>query len=150
VLKVEKGALISQKFDRESLLLMKENQNILVVDDNRLTCWGLEKVISSQNLFVTTVTNGRDAISEICNTSYCSVFLDINLPDISGLEVLREIKRISPETKVIMMTADNTEDNKKKAMEIGAYHFMGKPFTIPEIKDILKNITGRDCIRRIM
>ncbi len=131
-------------------MLMKENQNILVVDDNRLTCWGLEKVISSQNLFVTTVTNGRDAIAEICNTPYCSVFLDINLPDISGLEVLREIKRISPETKVIMMTADNTEDNQKKAMEIGAYHFIGKPFSIPEIKDVLQDILKADPLRNII
>jgi CheY-like chemotaxis protein len=47
---------------------MIENQNILVVDDNRLICWGLEKVISAQNLLVTTVNNGKDAISEVCNT----------------------------------------------------------------------------------
>ena len=131
-------------------MLMKENQNILVVDDNKLTCWGLEKVISAQNMFVTTVNNGRDAISEIFNTPYGSVFLDINLPDISGLEVLREIKRISPDTKVIMMTADNTEDNRKKAMEMGAYQFIGKPFSIPEIREVLQDIIGTESLRRIV
>jgi DNA-binding NtrC family response regulator len=129
---------------------MIENQNILVVDDNRLICWGLEKVISAQNLLVTTVNNGKDAISEVCNTTYCTVFLDIKLPDISGLEVLSEIRKISPATKVVMMTADNTEANKKKAMEIGAYHFIGKPFGIPEIKEVLQYIIGKECTRRIV
>ncbi len=134
----------------EDAFYMREYKNILVVDDNKLTCWGLEKVISSQDLLVTTVNNGSDAISEIRNTEYSSVFLDINLPDISGLEVLREIMKSSPATKVIIMTADNTEDNRKKAMEIGAFHFIGKPFSIPEIKDVLQNVIGAGPLRNII
>ncbi len=125
-------------------------ESILVVDDNRLTCWGLEKVISAQDLLVTTVTNGRDAISEIGTTSYCSVFLDINLPDISGFEVLTEIKKVSPDTKVIMMTADNTDYNREKAMQLGAAHFIGKPFSIPEIRQVLQDIVKTGQMRKII
>ncbi len=129
---------------------MREHYSILVVDDNRLTCWGLEKVISAQNLLVSTVNNGRDALSEVRNTPFCTVFLDINLPDISGFEVLGEIKKMSPGTKVIMMTADNTDENRKKAMELGAAHFMGKPFSIPEIRQVLQDIVNTGPLRNII
>ncbi len=129
---------------------MKEHCSILVVDDNKLTCWGLEKVISAHELLVSTVNNGRDAISEIGGAQFCAVFLDINLPDISGFEVLREIKNVSPGTKVIMMTADNTDGNRKRAMESGAAHFMGKPFSIPEIREVLRDIVDIGNVRKII
>jgi CheY-like chemotaxis protein len=129
---------------------VRENHSILVVDDNKLTCWGLEKVISAQEMLVSTVTNGKDALSEICHTAYCAVFLDINLPDINGLEVLREIKKISPDTRVIIMTADNTEENRQKAMESGAAHFMGKPFSIPEIRQVLQDILNTDPLGNVI
>jgi DNA-binding NtrC family response regulator len=127
-----------------------ENHCVLVVDDNKLTCWGLEKVISAQDLLVSTVNNGRDAIAEIGNTPFGTVFLDINLPDINGLEVLREIKKISPDTRVIIMTADNTEENRKKAMESGAAHFIGKPFSIPEIRQVLQDMLSTDPLGNVI
>ncbi len=129
---------------------MKQNRHVLIVDDNKLTCWGLEKVMSAQNLLVTSVNNGKDAISEIFNTPYQSVFLDINLPDISGIEVLREIKKMSPNTKVIIMTADNTDENRRKALDTGAYHFIGKPFSISEIREVISLINGPDKLREII
>jgi DNA-binding response OmpR family regulator len=119
---------------------VREQYSILVVDDNKLICWGLEKVIAAQNLLVTTVIGGGEAIAEIRRRSYDAVFLDINLPDISGFELLREIRNISPGTRVIMMTADNSDDNRQKAVELGAVRFMGKPFSIHEIREVLQDI----------
>jgi DNA-binding response OmpR family regulator len=121
---------------------MKEPYSILVVDDNRLICWGLKKVVSAQGLSVTTVITGGDAIAEVCKISYDAVFVDINLPDISGFELLRKIKDLSPGTRVIMMTADNTDDNRRKAMESGAARFMGKPFSNHEIREVLRDVVG--------
>jgi DNA-binding NtrC family response regulator len=129
---------------------MRENHSVLVVDDNKLTCWGLEKVISAQDLLVSTVNNGKDALSEICNASYCAVFLDINLPDINGLEVLKEIKKVSPDSRIIIMTADNTEENRQRAMESGAAHFIGKPFSIPEIRQVLQDILNTDRLGNVI
>lgn len=113
------------------------SKNILVVDDDRLICWGLEKVISARNLPVTTVNNGKDAIFEIYNVQYNSVFLDIHLPDINGIEVLQEIKKVAPDTKVVVMTADDTNENRQKALDGGASLLIKKPFNIPEIENIL-------------
>lgn len=116
------------------------SKNILVVDDDRLICWGLEQVITARNLHVTTVNNGRDAIFEIYNVPYNSVFLDVHLPDINGMEVLEEIRRVAPKTKVVIMTGDDTDDYRQKALTRGASHLIKKPFNIPEIEHIIDGI----------
>jgi DNA-binding NtrC family response regulator len=121
--------------------------NILVVDDDRLICWGLEKLISARDFHVTTVNNWKDAIFEIYNVPYASVFLDINLPDINGMEVLHEIKKVAPGTKVVVMTADDTLDYKQQALD-GAAHLLRKPFNIPEIEHIIDSISGNGQARR--
>lgn len=119
---------------------MTNNHNILIVDDCKLLCWGLEKMISAPNLSVKVVNNGKDALSELQYAYYHSVFLDVNLPDISGIEVLKELRKISPNTKVIVMTGNTTEDNRQKALEGGAIYFIGKPFDASEIKAVIQNI----------
>jgi CheY-like chemotaxis protein len=129
---------------------MSEKCNLLIIDDNSLTCWGLEKVISAQDLLVRTVNSGRDALAEVSGASYDVVFLDINLPDVSGFEVLRAIRIISPGTRVIMMSSDNTDDNRKVAGELGAAWFMGKPFSISEVKEVLRDIVNGGKISGII
>jgi DNA-binding NtrC family response regulator len=116
--------------------------NILVVDDDRLICWGLERLISARHFHVTTVNNWKDAIFEIYNVPYTSVFLDLNLPDINGIEVLHEIKKMAPETKVVVMTADDTHDYKQQALDGGAAHLLRKPFNIPDIEHIIDSISS--------
>lgn len=119
-------------------------KDVLVVDDDKLICWGLEKLISSRNLRVTTVMNGKDAIFEIYNVPYNSVFLDINLPDISGIDVLYEIKKVAPDTKVVIMTAEDTHENRQQAMAGGAFQLIKKPFNVPDIENVLEGIFSAD------
>ncbi|MEJ2697441.1 MAG: response regulator [Candidatus Sulfobium sp.] len=115
------------------------NRSVLIVDDDKLTCWGLEKIMSTHNLLITSVNNGRDAISEVVSRPFNSVFLDINLPDINGFDVLKEIRKLSPATKVIVISADDTVSNRQRAMDEGSFHFMGKPFSVPEIKKVINS-----------
>lgn len=122
------------------------NRSVLIVDDDKLTCWGLEKMMSPYNLLVTSVSNGQDAISEVLTRPFNSVFLDINLPDVSGFEVLKEIRSHAPETKVVVITADGSEANRQRALEEGAFHFVGKPFAVKEIREILDSCLG-ECAR---
>jgi DNA-binding NtrC family response regulator len=121
---------------------MRQHGSVLIVDDNKLICWGLEKVVSAQGLLVATVITGGEAIAEVRRTSYDAVFVDVNLPDISGFELLSRIRNLSPGTKVIMMTADNTADNRRRAMESGAASFVGKPFSNHEIREVLRDVVG--------
>jgi DNA-binding response OmpR family regulator len=129
---------------------MREKVNLLIIDDNRLTCWGLEKVISAQEFPVKTVNNGREALAEISSASYDAVFLDINLPDVSGFEVLRAIRIISPGARVIMMSSDNTDENRKMAEELGAACFIGKPFSISVVREVLQDIVNGGKIRTVI
>jgi len=122
------------------------NRCVLIVDDDKLTCWGLEKMMSSHNLLITSVNNGTDAVSEVGSRSFNSVFLDINLPDISGFDVLKEIRTRAPQTKVIVITADGSDTNKRRALQEGAFHFVGKPFSVKEIRGILDSCLG-ECER---
>jgi DNA-binding NtrC family response regulator len=122
------------------------NRSVLIVDDDKLTCWGLEKMMSSRNLLITSVSNGRDAISEVGSRSFNSVFLDINLPDVSGFDVMREIRTYAPDTKVVVMTADGSDANRRKALEEGAFHFIGKPFSVKEIRGLLDECLG-ECAK---
>ena len=119
------------------------SKNILVVDDDKLICWGLEQVITARNLHVTSVNTGKDAIFEIYNVPYNSVFLDVHLPDISGIEVLEEIKKVAPHTKVVIMTGDDSDDYRQKAFTGGASHLIKKPLNIPEIEHIIDGMFSK-------
>jgi two-component system response regulator (stage 0 sporulation protein F) len=99
-------------------------------------------LISARNFHVTTVNSGRDAISEISHAPYNSVFLDIHLPDINGIEVLQEIKKVAPETKVVVMTADDVGDYQQAALDGGALRIIKKPFNVPDIEHIIDGISG--------
>jgi DNA-binding NtrC family response regulator len=121
---------------------VREKYSVLIVDDNKLICWGLEKVVSTQGMLVKTVITGGEAIAEVRRTWYDAAFVDVHLPDISGFELLEKMKDLSPGTRVIMMTADNTDDNRRRAMQSGAASFMGKPFSNHEIREVLRDLVG--------
>jgi two-component system response regulator HydG len=116
------------------------NKNVLVVDDDRLICWALERLSSAHDCSITSVNSGEEAIAALSRTPFEVVFLDVHLPDANGLELLQEVKRISPETKVAIMTADSSETVRKEALLGGAAHFIGKPFSIPEIRKIIDSV----------
>ncbi len=124
----------------ENAMTPKRTKNILIVDDDHLICWGLEKILSRENCRVTSVNNGADAISEISNFPYGSVFLDINLPDASGLDMISRIRELSPDTKVVILTGNDTDQNREKAFEEGAFDFIAKPFDLSDIKKIIERM----------
>lgn len=115
---------------------------MLVVDDDKLICWALEKEFASLDLGIRIVENGQDALSEIRRQSYDIVFLDIHLPDLNGLDLLQEIVTISPDATVIIMSADASETNRQRAYTGGALQFLEKPFDLSEVHGILKSTGG--------
>lgn len=114
-------------------------KKILVVDDDKLMCWALAKEFAVLNLSSRAVETGAEALSELRRQSYDLVFLDIHLPDSDGVELLGEIGRISPDTKIIIMSGDASEGNRRRAYAGGALQFLEKPFDISEILGILKS-----------
>lgn len=112
--------------------------NILVVNDEEEICKMLIRFLSSEKARVKFVLTGEKAVELVKKEYFDVVFLDIGLPDISGMEVLDKIKEVSPETKVIMMTGKIvTNDLIKKVKKKGASKCIQKPFKIEGIEKIL-------------
>ena len=115
-------------------------KRILVVDDEQLLLQGLETVLQSDSTVVRTVETGGGALAEIASSAYHLCFLDVFLPDIDGVEVLKRIKVLSPKTKVIIMTAGIITDGMKESIEKNAYMFIPKPFDLLQVRMLVKMI----------
>lgn len=115
---------------------------ILVVDDDKLICWALEKEFAGLGLATQVVETGEEALAELRRHPYNIVFLDIHLPDANGIELLSEIDAISRDAKIIIMSGDASETNRERAFTSGALQFLEKPLDLSEIHGILKSTLG--------
>jgi len=115
-------------------------KKILIVDDQQLLLYGLKKALQTENTEVTATKTGKDALTEMASSSYDLCFLDIFLPDMSGVDLLNRFKELSPSTKMIMMTAGIITDSMKENIEKNAYMFITKPFDLLQVKMLAKKI----------
>ncbi|TRZ78386.1 MAG: response regulator [Deltaproteobacteria bacterium] len=119
------------------------SMKVLIVDDNRLLCWGMGGMLSKRNIVHQVVEDGKNALSEVRGTFYDLVFLDIHLPDANGLDLMQEIRRISPGTKVVIISSDGSENNVRRALAAGALRFMEKPFDNSEVMAVVEAVLSR-------
>lgn len=117
---------------------MQNNNSILVIDDELGMRETLTDILQDEGYEVSTVENGTDAITAVQKRFFNVVFIDINLPDISGLDVLKTIKKITTDTYPIMLTASATIENSIKALNQGAYAYIVKPFDVKTIKETIQ------------
>jgi len=116
-------------------------KKILLVDDESSFISGFMRALNRVCHFngeIKTSANGTDAIGEISRNHFDLCFLDVNLPDISGLDVMKKIKEVSPETRVVIMTASVLDDDMKNNIERDAYMFIPKPIELDVIKSFIK------------
>lgn len=114
-------------------------KKILIIDDELLIRQGLAKAIRDKGIEVKTVNTGSDALLAISSCFFDLCFLDIRLPDANGLDIMKKIKDISPDTKIIIMTACDIYNEIKDSLEKSAYMFVEKPFDLLQIKEIAKD-----------
>ncbi len=106
---------------------------ILVVDDERSMREFLEIFLLKRGHEVTVAESAEAAFDRMTKTEFDLVLTDLRMPGKGGLEVLRETKRLWPDTQVIVMTAYSTTETAIEAMRDGAYDYLGKPFKINEV-----------------
>ena len=125
----------------------KGNQatRILVVDDERGARMALEIPLRLSGYDVVAVSGGREAIALAQGKKFDVVLTDIYMPDLNGLEVVREFRRFSPETRIIAVTAQGSLEIAMKAIEEGAFDFIAKPFNIDEVMDLVKRAAGHSA-----
>ncbi len=112
--------------------------NILVVDDEENICKMLTKWLSLEEHRVKSALTRQEALDLMSKDYFNFVFLDFVMPGISFIEILKEIKEISPKTKIVMMSGNLTDRNLLKELkQRGASNYLQKPFTINDIMEII-------------
>ncbi len=121
---------------------------ILVVDDEHLIRWSLEQNLKKQGYDVLTAGSGEDALKLVREEQPDLVLLDIQLPGMSGLEVLEKIKEFDEEIIVIMVTAHGGLETAVNAMRLGAYDYINKPFNLDEMGLVIRKALETCDLRR--
>jgi two-component system nitrogen regulation response regulator GlnG len=111
---------------------------ILVTEDEDSLRRVLQKALGDEGYWVQTVGTGEMARTALINTPFDVALMDIKLPDIDGLDLLKELKENGVDTAVIVMTAQNTMRNAIGAMKNGAFDYITKPFDLDEILLLVK------------
>jgi len=115
-----------------------EQGKILVAEDEESLRWVLKKALEEGGYWVQTAANGRLAQQSLKENHFDVSLMDIKLPDVDGLTLLKEAKEAGVETAMILMTAQNTMRNAIEAMKYGAFDYITKPFDIDEILVVVK------------
>ena len=119
---------------------MSKDSSILVVDDEKNIRMTMVHALESSGFHVESAMSGEEALLMLNASPFDLVFLDLKMPGLDGIEVLRRTKESWPLTRVVVITAHGTVDNAVEAMKLGAADFIQKPFTPAEIRDLTKSV----------
>ncbi len=115
------------------------NKSILIVDDEEIIRMSLGEGLKDMGYRVSTAANGTEAEDKVRKVKPVAVFLDMRLSGENGLDILEKIKKAESETEVIIMTAYGDTQSAVKAIKMGAFDYINKPFDLQEIDLTIKN-----------
>jgi two-component system chemotaxis response regulator CheY len=119
--------------------------SVLVVDDSLLVRKQLKGILEEQGCAVMEAANGSQAFQIIKTSQPDLILMDIVMPEQDGIEALRKIKEVKPNTKVVMVSSVGTQSYLKEAVKLGAYDFLQKPINAEAIHRILVNLRKGEC-----
>jgi len=113
---------------------------ILIVDDEKSIRLALSMSLEKLEIPVETAASGKEALERLAQGAYGLMLLDLRLPGIDGMEVLRQVSQQRPEIKVIIITAYGSIDLAVEAMKLGAVDFLQKPFDANQVREMVRRI----------
>jgi DNA-binding response OmpR family regulator len=116
---------------------------ILVVDDEPVLLEQLREILTSQKYDVDTADDGESALDKLFDNLYDLIILDIMLPKVDGLAVLREIRKAKVKTPILMLTAKGSVEDKIKGLDYGADDYLAKPFAMAELMARIRSLLRR-------
>lgn len=114
--------------------------NAMIVEDERDLCMLLSMILKQKNLNPSCVNCIADAKKAINQVNPSLLFLDNKLPDGYGIDFISEVKKKSPYTKIVMITAHNSSTDQNRAIQNGADYFISKPFSSVIIKNTIDQL----------
>ncbi len=118
---------------------------ILVVDDKKVIGDLFDFTLGYNGHIITVVDNATDALDAIKNQEFDIAFFDIVMPGRDGVELLRDVRTLSPKLPIVMMSGYSVEDKKQRAQELGAVTCLKKPFEIEDVKKVIKATIGKEA-----
>ena len=128
--------------------LKTQQQRILVVDDEKMIRWSLGEALRGWGFDPIEAATASAGLAAFESETPAAVLLDINLPDGSGLDVLRKLRQREPDAVIIMITANVLVDETIAALRGGAYDFIGKPINLEELHVAIRNGIEASRLRR--
>jgi two-component system, NtrC family, response regulator HydG len=116
---------------------------LLAVDDNRSLVEALGDVFESRGYTVDIAFDGEQAVERVRNNSYDCILMDIRMPKMSGVDAFKEIKKLSPGTPVILMTAYSVQNLIDEALAEGVFAVLRKPVAVDRILVIIEELRGK-------
>jgi DNA-binding response OmpR family regulator len=123
-----------------------KNKPILIVDDEKNIRLTMSQSLVPLGIPIQTAVNGEEALQRLRENVFRLMFLDLKMPGINGMEVLRQIKDNWPKTRVIIITAHGTIASAVAAMKLGAVDFIQKPFSPGEIRNLATQVLEREAL----
>ena len=121
---------------------------ILIVEDEQILNDTINKSLKKSGYEVESAFDGIDAMEMIEIESYDLIILDLNLPHMDGMEILKNLRKKDEETKVLILSARSQIKDKVEGLDAGANDFLQKPFHLDELKARVRSLTRRNFIQK--
>lgn len=121
---------------------------LLVVEDEKKLCDMIAKSLHQSGYEVDVCNDGEEALDMIYAEMYDLIVLDLNLPGVDGMEILRELRKEDEETKVLILSARSQIADKIEGLDAGANDYMEKPFHLQELEARIRSLTRRKFVQK--
>lgn len=111
--------------------------SVMILDDEPIVCERLRSTLEKVNLDIETFTNPNEAVKRFGTKKFHVLITDLKMKELDGIEILKMVQKVSPETKVIIITGFATVEKAREALKIGAYDFIAKPFKLSQLRDLV-------------
>ena len=126
-----------------------EHPTVLVIDDEQIICDLLRTMLSSAGYKVITASGGHEGLSLFFKYRPRFTLLDLRMPDMPGIEVLREIRKVDPDASVIILTAWGTDELESHARKLGVTDFLSKKMTFDAIMATTERVLQREALASV-
>lgn len=116
---------------------------VLLVEDDEMLGEGLQRALSREKMDVNWLRDGESAAADICNPVYDTVILDLGLPKLNGIQVLRHARERDCDVPVLILSAQNETGDRVRALDSGADDYLTKPFELSELMARLRALYRR-------
>ena len=134
----------SSVYEKEKGSIVMESNSILIIDDEQNIRLTLTRALENLGVEIDLAGNGEEGLFKLKEKEFGLILLDLNMPGMGGMEMLRHVREIRPDIRVIIITAYGTVERAVEAMKLGAVDFVQKPFVPDEIREMVKRVIDRE------